>query len=406
LGGGTVKLGYVVDDGVITISTAEDLASHVVTRVYEIRDLITEHPDAPAAGRAEAAPQPTTQPQAKLVEQVQQLIQETVEPQAWRDAGGTIASMRELSGQLIVTATPEMQRSIATLLHQIREGRGVQVTVEMRFFTADPADLDKALGGKLLGTMGKSGQATVWHLSDAQVQAVLREFQQQSNSTIVTAPRITLFNGQRGTINVSAETPYTAGYTVFKKDGGETRYEPTIDKVASGIFIDVRGTASADRKQATLTIHPKFSFLQALRPAPYVGSKDLTVQVPELIVHELQTTLSLPDRGTALIGGFTESGGASAASGPSATPATARVEGDQIVLERPVKTRVKVPDGGKVVLGGSEPASATEGVPLLRRLTADLDRSQNLFLLVKPTLVITQPQAPKEFPLLSNSPRR
>jgi hypothetical protein len=36
VGGGTVKLGCTVDEGVITISTEEDLASNVVTNVYDI----------------------------------------------------------------------------------------------------------------------------------------------------------------------------------------------------------------------------------------------------------------------------------------------------------------------------------------------------------------------------------
>src|SRR6185503_19872463 len=45
VGGGTVKLGYTIDEGVITISTDEDLSKNVVTRVYDIRDLIIEVPD-------------------------------------------------------------------------------------------------------------------------------------------------------------------------------------------------------------------------------------------------------------------------------------------------------------------------------------------------------------------------
>ena len=45
VGGGTVKLAYTVDEGVITISTAEDLSGNTLTRVYDIRDLILQVPD-------------------------------------------------------------------------------------------------------------------------------------------------------------------------------------------------------------------------------------------------------------------------------------------------------------------------------------------------------------------------
>ncbi len=45
--GGTVVLGYVVDEGVILISTKEDLEQKTYTKVYDIRDLIFSVPNAP-----------------------------------------------------------------------------------------------------------------------------------------------------------------------------------------------------------------------------------------------------------------------------------------------------------------------------------------------------------------------
>ena len=45
VGGGTTKLGYTIDDGVISVSTQEDLAKNTITRVYDIRDLIIDIPN-------------------------------------------------------------------------------------------------------------------------------------------------------------------------------------------------------------------------------------------------------------------------------------------------------------------------------------------------------------------------
>jgi hypothetical protein len=45
VGGGQTKLGYTLDQGVITISTADELSKNVVVRVYDIRDLILSVPD-------------------------------------------------------------------------------------------------------------------------------------------------------------------------------------------------------------------------------------------------------------------------------------------------------------------------------------------------------------------------
>jgi type II secretory pathway component GspD/PulD (secretin) len=291
--------------------------------------------------------------------------------------------MRELSGQLIITATPPMHEQIAKLLLQIREARGVQIAVEARFIAIDPAALDKAMGERLKSTIGKSGAATVWQLADDEVQAVLKATQEGKQSTLLTAPRITLFNGQRAYVNVSTQTAYVSGFNVTKRDGGETRYEPKIATVESGVMLDVRATASADRRYATLTLKPKLSKLDSLVPAPVPGVKDLFVQVPHVSVQELQTTLSIPDRGTALIGGFTETVQAEAAAGSE--PAT-----DPNV----VHTTVAIPDGGTLLIGG-KPTTASSSLNIAVRIPA----SQNLYLLVKPTLVITRPENPKEFPL-------
>jgi beta-lactamase regulating signal transducer with metallopeptidase domain len=399
VGGGTVKLGYEIDDGVVTITTDEDLNKNTLTKVYDIRDLTIEIPEWAPAGEVAARPkpQPSTQPGPTLTEQIISLIQETVVPDAWRDAGGTVGAIRELSGQLIITATPQMHEDICKLLAMLREGHGMQVTVETRFFAADAAALDKALGGMLRGTIGKSGEATVWQLTDDQVRAI----QANPGSTVVTAPRITLFNGQRGFVTISNETPYVSGFTVFKKEAGETRYEPKVDKVLSGVVLDVRATASADRKQAVITLKPKLSRLDALVPTPYMGAKDMFIQVPQVVVHELQTTFSVADRGTALIGGFTVVG-ESQGSGP-----TAHVEGDAIVVrEGAVRTKVQIPEGGKLLLRGDVPATGpaqADGLP--RSFIPKLRDNENLFLLVKPTLIIARPERPKEFPILSTPAR-
>ena len=49
----------------------------------------------------------------------------------WNVSNWTV--VRELSGQLIVTQTPENQRNLVKLLEQLRETRAIQVTIETRF---------------------------------------------------------------------------------------------------------------------------------------------------------------------------------------------------------------------------------------------------------------------------------
>src|SRR4029077_16079526 len=69
----------------------------------------------------------------ELVDAIIKLIQDTVASETWKDNGGTVGSLRELSGQLIVTQTPENQHQLIKLLEQLRETRAIQVTIETRF---------------------------------------------------------------------------------------------------------------------------------------------------------------------------------------------------------------------------------------------------------------------------------
>ena len=66
----------------------------------------------------------------ELIEEITTLIKDTVDPDSWRDNGGSVGSIRELSGQLIVTQTPKNQREVVSLLEGLRETRAIQVTVE------------------------------------------------------------------------------------------------------------------------------------------------------------------------------------------------------------------------------------------------------------------------------------
>jgi hypothetical protein len=91
-------LGYTIDEGVVTISTREDLAKNTLTRVYDVRAAITDPIDRAADV-------------ARVIRRVQGL-----DPLSWRDAGGTVGSVRELSGQLIVTQTPQVHRRIVAEL--------------------------------------------------------------------------------------------------------------------------------------------------------------------------------------------------------------------------------------------------------------------------------------------------
>ena len=53
-----------------------------------------------------------------------ELIQETVNPQDWREAGGSLGSIRVFGGRFIIVGSPDTQAKVGALLESIRTGRG------------------------------------------------------------------------------------------------------------------------------------------------------------------------------------------------------------------------------------------------------------------------------------------
>jgi hypothetical protein len=117
VGGENIMLGYLVADNVVTISTAEDLAKETVTRIYDVRDLIDEE----FAHRRRA----DNNPQKPVVEQdavdaLNRILQETIDPTSWRDAGGSVGAIMYFGGRLIVTQTHDNHDQVLELLAALR----------------------------------------------------------------------------------------------------------------------------------------------------------------------------------------------------------------------------------------------------------------------------------------------
>jgi len=144
--GRNIEMSAETDNDVVILRTQEDLELQSVVRVYDVRDLIesdaalhgkrivaataTVRAAIAASGATPATAPATTQSAPTIdaqyeqyldsVERLKLLISETVDAESWRDAGGTVGSMREFNGQLVVTQTPVAHDRVAKLLQDLR----------------------------------------------------------------------------------------------------------------------------------------------------------------------------------------------------------------------------------------------------------------------------------------------
>jgi len=426
--GGELK--YIVDRGVVTVSTTADLARHTSVQVYGIRDLIMPLRDAPTAsrnadgrkwrvnGRRTRGRGPNGQYEDQrrggidydeaddwadgkdagdettpetMMANIIKTIQESIDPTSWREAGGEYASISTHNGQLIVAQTEENHEAIEGLLNKLRETSSLQVAVEARFLTVSTGfindigiDLDfyfnigSGLGshfvtdpytGAQVPAVGSSGWGagkpggwakpnttpiaiapqtlgfasmigvntgvpqgvggTVTNpglsisgvfLDDIQVNFMINATKAHSATRVLNAPRLTLFNGTQASISFDTSQSYV--YTLEPvTDAGDTGavigYRPDIRTESTGTSLEVRATVSADRKYVTLGLTLDTRVLNGFTTYTFPTTSgtgddtvviEQTIQLPNVTSQNVSTTVSVPDRGTLLLGGLSLAG--------------------------------------------------------------------------------------------------
>jgi type II secretory pathway component GspD/PulD (secretin)/tetratricopeptide (TPR) repeat protein len=449
-GGSRVELGYTVGGGAIKIATRNTLDRETYTAVYDINDLLMEVPnfndapmtdltkatarrttDRPAAdqtpwtsqgGDAQEQRAPDSDPQrAARVAKIIQLIRDTVEPDSWSEHGGSVGTIQEINGQLVITQNSSGQRQVGDLLGKLREQRAIQIAVEARFITVsshyleelgidldivlnagnagfdylpgvggpatdpvlgsplllprtfsrlgftpntpalgaalpsalpvgtvsqpygqpvlvpapgggggsqttpvpvinrvisftDPANLGSDVPGSFAGqTIGPALSLFGSFLDNIQVDFLIRATQADSRTTVLTAPRLVLFNGQRSWVAVTIQQSFVSQLNPVVATGAVAQ-APQTDVINSGAVLDVQATVTADKRYVTLTLRPGVTRLLDLQTIPFSGggagggfgggpALQAFIQLPTLSTQRVQTTVSVPDGGTLLIGG-------------------------------------------------------------------------------------------------------
>ena len=133
----SVTLAWRVDGETVIVTTADERTHYTQVRLYDVRDLIESHyayrvktgwkPAPPERAASLLGAVSSTgvpgDPRVEAVETLTHLITESVAPDAWRDAGGTIGTIREMDGRFIITATPAMHEDVMRLLELLRTGK-------------------------------------------------------------------------------------------------------------------------------------------------------------------------------------------------------------------------------------------------------------------------------------------
>ncbi len=337
-------------------------------------------------------------------------IRTIIAPDSWFEAGGDGSiTLYELK-KLIVLQTPKIHDQLNKLLKDLRDRLGYQVSIESRFLVVgenfledigldlptikyDTKDgywkplaisvnsssgiqptntgVDGSFGVNPSGT-GITGLSLSGGfgslLNDLQVDFLLRATQAHRDSTSLVAPKVTVLSGEMATFRQQRTFRFALPPDVTQNNfaggvGGVTTnqsIQSNYDSVRSGTVLNVTPTVTPDKKHVLLNI--------TTESRKMLGFETTTLEFPTGTAGLVQTwKVSLP-----------------------------QTERSRVI------TRVSIPDGGTLLLGGqkiTEEVEAEAGVPVLSKLPvvgrafdnrSKIKDHKILLILVKPTIILQE----------------
>jgi general secretion pathway protein D len=291
-----------------------------------------------------------------------QMIRTTVAPEQWEIPGQSMALHGK--SRLLVTGSPEVHllvrqflaaqsRAFQTLVHiesrwlDISDNYYEEIGVDwsnLGGFINDPllntnagyvsASNTRSYAAKLIndlpGTAANISPALVdcgfkfqlSILSDKHLSAIFKATEQHNQRHVVQSEEVTTISGQRALVANAKQMAYISGYDIVGQAGRGTNFDPTVGTVNAGTVISILPYVSADKKRITMELKPQYVdatfFKDEIRnPTTFtIGTdddgRDITfslfqanpIELPNIRSFVAATSVSVPDGGSLLFGGF------------------------------------------------------------------------------------------------------
>ena len=260
-------------------------------------------------------------------------------------------TMKIVNGKLFVFDTPEQIHFVTEALQRFRKFGFGQIMVEVRFVSttrdemnnlglewsiaaSDTKEPDLPLafigsGGKNHETASaipiiaaedkirqvsatsyveKSAPVLYAVLKDKQIRTFFEKATGNDRTNILTAPKVTLFNGQEATIKDVTTRPFVVGLNRVKDASGKTpdEMQSVVRTVDEGTSIRLQPVLR-DQQKIELSSELILSSIQGVETAEIplsANKKPVAIQIPEVAVTRIRTSLEIPVGETLVLGSF------------------------------------------------------------------------------------------------------
>jgi hypothetical protein len=180
------------------------------------------------------------------------LIKNTISPAIWTDAGGRATiEFFPLTHSLVVNAPPDVQEEIMGLFEAMRRWLELEVACEVRFVTLSDRFYDRVkedFGFKHC----KDGP--IASFDDKQLASLLEAMQGDAHAHVMQAPKVTMFEGQAATIQVTEQRCFTTALTA-KWDGEKMVFVPQNEVIPLGLQMCLEPRLSANHRYVDLGLN-------------------------------------------------------------------------------------------------------------------------------------------------------
>lgn len=240
-------------------------------------------------------------------------------------------------------------------------------------------------------------------LSDIEAFMFVRAAQGDRRSNVMFAPKLTLFNGQRGTVQSQLQRPFVVAL-IPVASAFNIGFQPVIQTIPEGTSLTVQAVVSADRRYVRLSVLPVFTNITDVFTFSFVAGGGITGNVG----GGGGGGGNFGGGGGGNFGGGGGGGGNFGGGGGGGNNNQGGGAGGSVTVQQPVvdivtvDTVVSVPDGGTVLLGGVKTLREQRnmaGVPILNKLpyisrlfknTGVGRETESLMLMVTPRIIIQE----------------
>ncbi|MBS0201369.1 MAG: hypothetical protein JSS49_00610 [Planctomycetes bacterium] len=263
-------------------------------------------------------------------------------------------------------------------------------------------------------------------LSDIEAFFFIQAAQGDQRNNLMFAPKVTVFNGQTGTVTDSKARPFVTSL-IPTVGFASTGFQPVITTVNEGISLSVTAVVSSDRRFVRLSVNPLFSSITDVFTFSFVGGGGAGQQGQQGQQGQNQQGGQGGFGGGQFGGGggqqgfgigggfgggggggFGGGGGGGFGGGQNGNNNNRNGGGQTITVQQPVVERVtvlttvSVPDGGTILLGGIKRLKEgrnMSGVPILNKIpyvsrlfknTGVGRETESLMLMITPRIIIQE----------------